>query len=216
MKDCFFLKISFSGKSILHYKTMNEKLAKEIVSLEKKIIDNHQFDKKLFNEMNEAQRELGILSDDRPFCPFMRPQFFTREKYAEIAHAAEVLAAAFETMTYAALENEEIMRELDLTKREEQMARVDPGYKGVCNSSRLDTYLDGDDFKFLEYNGETPAGIIDQMQIEKVLELIPEVKEFLSENKHFRPKPHEKLLDGSDRRLPRIRRQKGKTEYCDC
>lgn len=196
MKDCFFLKISFSGKSILHYKAMNEKLAKEIVSLEKKIIENHQFDKKLFNEMNEAQRELGILSDDRPFCPFMRPQFFTRKQYAEIAHAAEVLAAAFETMTYAALENEDIMRELDLTKREEQMARVEPGYKGVCNSSRLDTYLHGDGFKFLEYNGETPAGIIDQMQIEKVLELIPEVKEFLSENKHWRPKPHEKLLDG--------------------
>ena len=121
--------------------------------------------------------------------------FLRAKNTTEIAHAAEVLAAAFETMTYAALENEEIMRELDLSEREEQMARVDPGYKGVCNSSRLDTYLDGDDFKFLEYNGETPAGIIDQMQIEKVLELIPEVKEFLSANKHFRPKPHEKLLE---------------------
>ncbi len=65
------------------------------------------------------------------------------------------------------------------------MARIDPKYKGVCNSSRLDTYLDGDDFKFLEYNGETPAGIIDQMQIEKVLEMIPEVKEFLDENNHW-------------------------------
>lgn len=174
---------------------MNEKLAEKIALLEEKIIANHQFDKKLFEEMDQAQRRLGILCDDRPFCPFMRPQFFTREKYAEIAHAAQVLAAAFETMTFAALENEEIMSELDLTEREERMARFDPGYKSVCNSSRLDTYLFGDDFKFLEYNGETPAGIIDQMQIEKVLELIPEIKEFLAENKHWRPKPHEKLLE---------------------
>ena len=174
---------------------MNEKLAKKISSLEEKIIAAHRFDTELFGAMNDAQRELGILSDDRPFCPFMRPQFFTREKYDQIKQAAEILGQAFETMTFAALENAEIMRELDLSEREERMTRVDPGYRGVCNSSRLDTYLHGDGFKFLEYNGETPAGIIDQMQIEKVLNLIPEVREFLDANEHWRPKPHEKLLE---------------------
>lgn len=112
----------------------------------------------------------------------------------EISRAAEIIAAAFETMTRAALENEDVMRELDLTEREEEMARIDPGYQGVCNSSRLDSFICGDDFKFLEYNAETPAGIIDQMQIEKVLEMIPEVKEFLDGIRHFRPRPHEKLL----------------------
>ncbi len=95
---------------------MNEKLRKEIASLEEKIIANHRFDTELFKEMNDAQRKLGILSDDRPFCPFMRPQFFTRDKYTKIKHAAEVLARVFETMTFAALENDEIMRELDLSE----------------------------------------------------------------------------------------------------
>ncbi len=174
---------------------MNEKLARKIASLEEKLITNHRSDTELFEALNQAQRELGILSGERPFCPFLRPHFFTREKYVEIKRAAEVLAQAFETMTFAALENEEIMRELDLSEREERMARVDPGYRGVCNSSRLDAYIFGDSFKFLEYNAETPAGIIDQMQIEKVLEMIPEVKEFLKNNEHFRPKPHEKLLE---------------------
>ncbi|MEO6590034.1 MAG: hypothetical protein ABIP06_12095 [Pyrinomonadaceae bacterium] len=174
---------------------MNEKLAEKIRLLEEETVENHRRDTELFTAMNDAQRELGILSDDRPFCPFMRPHFFTRKKYEQIKHAAEVLAQAFETMTFAALENAEIMGELDLSEREEQMARIYPGYKSVCNSSRLDTYLDGEDFKFLEYNGETPAGIIDQMQIEKVLEMIPEVKIFLDKNKHWRPKPHEKLLE---------------------
>lgn len=174
---------------------MNEKLEKKIEHLEEKILENHQNDTELFQKLNEAQRELGILEAGRPFCPFLRPHFFTREKYNQIRHAAEVLAEAFEQLTYAAFENEEIMRELDLTTREEKLARIDPGYKTVCNSSRLDTFLHGEDFKFLEYNGETPAGIIDQMQIEKVLEMIPEVREFLAENKHWRPKPHEKLLN---------------------
>ena len=174
---------------------MNAKFEKKIQKLEEKIIGEHQFDTKLFAKLNEAQRELGILDDGRPFCPFLRPHFFTRQKYEEITHAAEVLAAAFERLTLAALEDDELLAEFDLTAREEEMARINPRYKGVCNSSRLDAFISGDDFKFLEYNGETPAGITDQMQIEKVLEMIPEVREFLGENEHWRPKPHEKLLD---------------------
>ncbi len=174
---------------------MNKKLEKKIRELESEIIENHGQNSDLFAELFETQTELGILDDNRPFAPFLRPCFITREKYSEIAHAAETLAVAFERMTFAAFENEEIRRELDLTATEEKMARIDPGYTGVCHSSRLDTFLQGEDFKFLEYNGETPAGIIDQMQIEKVLFKIPEVREFLEANDHWRPKPHEKLLD---------------------
>lgn len=173
---------------------MNEKFEKKIQNLEKKIIAEHRFDTKLFSELNEAQRKLGILDDERPFCPFLRPHFFTREKYEEITHAAEVLAGAFERLTLAALDDEKLLAEFDLTEREEQMARINPGYPGICNSSRLDTFICGDDFKFLEYNAETPAGITDQMQIEKLFKMIPEVREFLAENKHWRPAPHEKLL----------------------
>jgi glutathionylspermidine synthase len=174
---------------------MDEKLEKKIHNLEENIIGAHRFDTELFKKLDKAQRELGILDDGRPFCPFLRPHFFTRRKYEQITRAAEVLAGAFERLTLAALENRELLAEFDLTEREEEMARIDPGYPGVCNSSRFDTFISGEDFKFLEYNGETPAGITDQMQIEKVLEMIPEVREFLAGNKHWRPAPHEKLLD---------------------
>lgn len=174
---------------------MNAKIKEKIQNLEEKIVNEHRFDKKLFVRLNEAQRRLGILDSGRPFCPFLRPHFFTRSKYEEIARAAEILAAAFERLTLAALENKNLLAEFDLTEREERMARINPGYPGVCNSSRFDIFICGDDFKCLEYNAETPAGITDQKQIEKVLEMIPQVCEFLSENKHWRPAPHKKLLE---------------------
>ncbi len=175
---------------------MDKKLAAAIDELDERILTNHRFDKTLFAELNAAQRELGILSDDRPFSPYLRPTFFTRKMYEKITNAAEVLAGALEKMTFAALESDEIFAELDLTEREARLARIDPGYKTVCNSSRFDAFIHGEDFRFLEYNGETPAGITDQMQIEKVVELVPEVRQFLSENEHWRPKPHVNLLAG--------------------
>ncbi len=192
---------------------MNIKLEKKINELEAEIVENHRHDTELFRRLHEAQSELGILDDGRPFSPFLRPCFISRKKYVELTYAAETLWQAFERMTFAAFESDEIMRELDLTATEERLARIDPKYEGVCHSSRLDTFLHGDNFKFLEYNAETPAGIVDQMQIEKVLLNIPEVKEFLDNNEHFRPKPHEKLLDalvagysdfGGKKQLPNI------------
>lgn len=173
---------------------MNEKLIEKIRKLDERIFAEHQFDAKLFAEMDAAQRELGLLDDNRPFCPFMRPHFFARLLYEKIARAAECLTAALERVTFAALESEEILSELDLTVTEKRLARIEPRYAGVSNSSRFDSFIHGTDFKFLECNGESPAGITDQMQIEKVLEKIPAVNKFLAENKHWRPKPHEKLL----------------------
>ena len=43
---------------------------------------------------------------------FLRPHFFTREKYEEITHAAEVLASAFERLTLAALDDEKLLPNL--------------------------------------------------------------------------------------------------------
>lgn len=175
---------------------MNEKLTELVGRLDRSLIENHRTDRELFAKLNERQRQLGIMSDDRPFAPFLRPQFFTRPFYDEISRASEVLAEAFDAMTIAALDDDEILAELGLTETEERYARIDPGYSGVCNSSRLDAFIADSSFKFLEYNGETPAGITDQLQIEKVLNTVPEIRAFLSKHRHWMPQPHVKLLDG--------------------
>nr|MBA3806076.1 hypothetical protein [Acidobacteriota bacterium] len=105
------------------------------------------------------------------------------------------LAAAFERLAQAALKDDALMSELGLTEREKTMARFDPGYPGLCVTSRLDAYLSGDDFHFLEYNAESPAGISDQMQIEKALFELPHMREFLaSYPEHWTPRPHHFLL----------------------
>ena len=74
------------------------------------------------------------------------------------------------------------------------MARLDPGYSPLCVSSRLDAYLSDGGFQFLEYNAESPAGIGDQMQLEKVLFEFEHMKAFLRSHAHWRPEPHKRLL----------------------
>jgi uncharacterized circularly permuted ATP-grasp superfamily protein len=148
----------------------------------------------LFAQLTERQRELGLLHDDRPICPFLRPLLLSRGQYARIAQAAQTLAGAFGRLAEAALEDDEILQRLGLTAAETALARIEPGYAPLCATSRLDAYLNGDEFQFLEYNAESPAGLADQGQLEKLLFDLPHIREFLARHATWRPAPHEQLL----------------------
>lgn len=115
-------------------------------------------------------------------------------QYEEVCTAARILSSAFDRLTTAALEDASLMAELGLTDSEERMARIDPGYEGVCVTSRLDAFVTDDGFKFMEYNAESPAGLVVQKQVEEMLFDLPYMNDFLQRHKYSTPSPHRKLL----------------------
>jgi uncharacterized circularly permuted ATP-grasp superfamily protein len=148
----------------------------------------------LFEQLLTTQRELGLLQGNRATCPFLRPHIMPRTQYETVKRAAETLAGAFEKIAVAALNDKALLSVLDLTQAEEKAARIEPGYSRLCVSSRLDAHVNAKGFQFLEYNAETPAGVGDQMQLEKILFRLPAVKRFLEANAHWLPQPHRALL----------------------
>jgi hypothetical protein len=163
-------------------------------ALDDRILSDSTLDQSQFESLIARQRELGLVYGDRPTCPFLRPHIISRTQYDTVARAASIIASAVERLANYALLDDDLLAAIGLTERETQMARVDPGYSRLCVSSRLDAYLTGSDFKFFEYNAETPAGVGDQMQLEEVLFGLAHMREFLSERKHWRPQPHARLL----------------------
>ena len=162
--------------------------------LDKQIVEDSRFSQSFRDEFIIAQRDLGLVFGDRPTCPFLRPHIVPRHRYDAIKSAAELIASAVETLVKSALTNPLLMKVLGPTANEETLARIDPGYKRLCVTSRLDSYVTATHCKFLEYNAETPAGVGDQMQLEKLLFELPNMKEFLAANQHWSPQPHNKLL----------------------
>lgn len=169
-------------------------LAPLLKELDENILSDPSLDSAVFDRLVSAQRELGLVFGDRPTCPFLRPHIITRSQYDEVARAARTIAFAIERVVERALADEDLFAILGLTEREAQMARIDPGYTRLCVTSRLDSYLSEEGFQFLEYNAETPAGVGDQMQLEKVLLQLGHVREFLEQHPHWQPEPHRRLL----------------------
>jgi glutathionylspermidine synthase len=165
-----------------------------IHNLDQSILSDAAFGPALFEDLRVAQRELGLLHGERVTCPFLRPHILSRAIYDSIKSASETIANAFDKVADEALRNADLLHVLGLTPFEEEMARIEPRYARVCVTSRLDSYLTASGFQFLEYNAETPAGVGDQMQLEKLLLSLPVLKGFLDEHNHWLPRPHEALL----------------------
>ena len=184
-----------------------------IEKLDRLIVADAMLGPALFEELRTAQRELGLLQGDRPTCPFLRPHILPRAQYESVKRAAETLAGACEKMAIASLTDNALMSLLNVTRAEEEAARIEPGYSRLCVNSRLDAHVNAKGFQFLEYNAETPAGVGDQMQLEKILFRLPALKHFLETNSHWLPQPHTALLTsllktyrewGGDEDKPRI------------
>lgn len=165
-----------------------------IDKLDRSIIADTTLGPAFFDELRAAQHELGLLQGNRATCPFLRPHIIPRAQYETVNRAAETLARACEKIASAALTDNTLLAILDVTKAEEEAARIEPRYSRLCVSSRLDGLISARGFKFLEYNAETPAGVGDQMQLEKVLFRLPVLKQFLVTNSHWLPQPHRALL----------------------
>jgi hypothetical protein len=181
--------------------------------LDRRILSDPHLAPPVFDQLIAKQRELGLVFGDRPTCPFLRPHLISRSQYDQVSRAASTVASAIERLVTRALDDDELLAVLGPTERETRMARIDPGYSKLCVSSRLDSYLSESSFQFLEYNAETPAGVGDQMQLEKILLPLIHLKELLAQRACWRPEPHRRLLAsmvatyrewGGEEELPQI------------
>ncbi|MCA1639061.1 MAG: hypothetical protein LC768_12140 [Acidobacteria bacterium] len=82
---------------------MKEEFFDIVRKLDEQICRDERLDRELFAQLFDKERELGLLHDERPYCPFLRPHFITRSQYEKVARATEVLSGAFELLAAAAL-----------------------------------------------------------------------------------------------------------------
>ena len=84
---------------------------------------------------------------------------------------------------------------MDLTAEERELVRLDPGYRRSSPTSRLDSFITTDAYRFVELNAESPAGIAyNEVLVEIFLEL-PVMKRFQERWRLRRFRSRERLLD---------------------
>src|SRR5687768_17311590 len=131
----------------------------EAVAYYHKLLEDRELAVTSLALLDEGLERSKLIFGGRRLSPYLRPHFVTEEDFARIVRVCETVWNAIEKVKDEAVRNTEVLDELGLTEIERELVRIDPGYRAVSPTARLDSFLIEDDYNFVELNGESPAGI---------------------------------------------------------
>lgn len=106
----------------------------------------------------QAMVDAGVSFGGRPLCNHVRPKFLTADEAAKLRLAAEAVMTGIMAAKDRMLADPELLDTLGLTDLEREMVAVDPGFSHVSPCARLDAFITPEGPRFVELNGECPAG----------------------------------------------------------
>ena len=109
--------------------------------------------------LDEGLERAKLIFGGRRLSPYLRPHFVTEADFARVTAVCETVWGAIQKVKDAAVEDDSMLDELGVTEIERELVKIEPGYRAVSPTARLDSFLTDEAYSFVELNGESPAGI---------------------------------------------------------
>jgi len=114
----------------------------------------------LLDDIYARQLEADIRFRGEPIATFLRPVFLSRQQSELVRRASQVLLDCAERLIERYMVDPEVRKTIGLPPDEEEFALLDTGLERQVVVARPDSFLSGDDLKFLEFNSDSPAGVV--------------------------------------------------------
>src|SRR5918993_702864 len=131
----------------------------EAVAYYHKLLEDRELAQTSLALLDEGLERSKLIFGGRRLSPYLRPHFVREEDFARIVRVCETVWNAIEEVKDEAVRNTQLLDELGVTEVERELVRIDPGYRAVSPTARLDSFLTQEAYSFVELNGESPAGI---------------------------------------------------------
>ncbi|HEY0004561.1 MAG TPA: hypothetical protein VGB17_07090 [Pyrinomonadaceae bacterium] len=136
--------------------------------------------------LDEGLERSRLIFGGRRLSPYLRPHFVTETDFARVRRICDTVWSAIQKVKDAAVLDQALLKELGLTEIEKELVCIDPGYRAVSPTARLDSFLTEAAYSFVELNGESPAGIAYADAAYDIFSALPVMRRF-SENYNVRP-----------------------------
>ncbi|MGI8495740.1 MAG: hypothetical protein ACR2L1_10595 [Pyrinomonadaceae bacterium] len=170
-------------------------MLKEAVAYYHELLEDFQIADASRRELDEALESARLIFGGRRLSPYLRPHFVTQSDWSRVTQICETIWNALQKVKDAALEEPKIFDELGIVGIERELVAIDPKYRQVSPTARLDSFLTENAFSFVELNGESPAGIAYADSATEIFKNLTVMKKFCEryEIEGFEGRP--KLLD---------------------
>src|SRR6267142_2619163 len=190
-------------------------MVSEAVALYHELLADEELARTSLALLDEGLERAKLMFGGRRLSPYLRPHFVSEEDFARVQNICETVWGAIEKVKDAAVNDESLLDELGLTEIERELVKINPGYKAVSPTARLDSFLTEQAYSFVELNGESPAGIAYADAAYDIFSALPVMKRF-GETYRLRPlygrrymldvliRSYEEFLGRKPDRIPRI------------
>jgi len=136
--------------------------------------------------LDEGLEQSKLIFGGRRLSPYLRPHFVTEQDFTRVVRVCETVWSAIQKVKDAAIDDDSIVTDLGVTEIERDLISIDPGYRAVSPTARLDSFLTDAAYSFVELNGESPAGIAYVDAAYDIFSRLPVMKKF-GETYNVRP-----------------------------
>jgi hypothetical protein len=114
----------------------------------------------LLEDLYRRQLEADIKFRGEPISTFLRPVFLSQAQSDLVQRASQVLLDCAERLIEEYMVDPEVRRTIGLPPDEEEFALLETGLRRHVVVARPDSFLNGLSLEFLEFNSDSPAGVV--------------------------------------------------------
>ncbi|MDQ3799000.1 MAG: hypothetical protein M3384_06085 [Acidobacteriota bacterium] len=153
-------------------------MLKEAVAYYNQLLEDFDLRQQSRQALDEGLERNRLIFGGRRLSPYLRPHFVTEADWARVVGICETVWSALQKVKDAAVESEEILDELGITEIERELVAIDPKYRQVSPTARLDSFLTDSAYSYVELNGESPAGIAYADSASEIFMNLPVMRQF--------------------------------------
>ena len=142
------------------------------------LLENRELAEQSLAMLDQGLERAKLIFGGRRLSPYLRPHFVSENDFGNAVQVCETVWSAIEKVKDAAVSDARLFDELGLTEIERELVQIDPGYRAVSPTARLDSFLTDDAYSFVELNGESPAGIAYADAAFEIFAELPVMKRF--------------------------------------
>jgi len=170
-------------------------MLKDAVAYYHQLLEDRELADASRHALDQGLESARLIFGGRRLSPYLRPHFVTKGDWERVRTVCETVWSALQKVKDAAIGDDKLLDELGVTAVERELVAIDPGYRQVSPTARLDSFLTENAYSYVELNGESPAGIAYADSAAEIFLKLPVMKKFLEryDVEHFEGRP--KLLD---------------------
>ena len=154
------------------------RMLNEAVDYYHRLLDDEELAQSSLALLDQGLERARLILGGRRLSPYLRPHFVSEEDFGNAVRVCETVWSAIEKVKDAAVADPALVVELGLTEIERELVQIDPGYRAVSPTARLDSFLTEEAYSFVELNGESPAGIAYADAAYEIFTELPVMKQF--------------------------------------